>query len=138
MIDNGIPEELATVMEGGFLTGRDSQGGGNGIRLVGGPIGDTSYAKSFVNDLVEKHAVRLGDLTAFGKSCRYIKPHAAVQLLRFCAVPRINHLVQMAPRSIAQASYRKARSDIISTLLQIVEIPKRTTMPESVSPWVRG
>ena len=95
MIDNGIPEELATVMEGGFLTGRDSQGGGNGIRLVGGPIGDTSYAKSFVNDLVEKHAVRLGDLAAFGKSCRYIKPHEAVQLLRFCAVPRINHLVQI-------------------------------------------
>ena len=90
-----------------------------GLRLVGGPFGNASYAEEHVCRLVDEHMAKLGELKEFGADF----PQHAYLLLRFCATFRTRHLYALVPREIAGDHYVREYNCIRQTFRQIVELP---------------
>ena len=108
-VDTGSPSRGA----------RESGVAEEGLRLVGGPFGNASYAEEHVCRLVDEHIAKLGELVSFGETF----PQHAYLLLRFCATFRTHHLYAMVPWEIAGDHYVREHGCILQTFRQIVDLP---------------
>ena len=95
-----------------------------GLRLVGGPFGNASYAEDHVCRLVDEHIAKLKELASLGETF----PQHAYLLPRFCATFRTHHLHAMVPWEIFGDHYVRDHGCILQTFRQIVD---RLALPQS-------
>ena len=82
----------------------------DGIRIVGTPIGSKEYAAEYVETQIRKHSERLSHVKTLGR----VSVQAALLLIHWCCIPRLNYLMQTVPYRVAPAAYERGRDEIVN------------------------